>query len=1428
MLTGILPVPGAAVDAPPFARASPTVREVRTVDAKDIGALRPTGIAYDRTRAEFLVAEDGADGAVVRLLDRRWELLAVTTIPGVSDASSLDFDRDFVTWTVDGGVLGVPGEALRSRRPILPGEIVSMAEVGATDLAEADSGRLVAANDEDGLLYVLDRDAGRLDAFDVGGDLVETYDATTLDLRSPEAMAFAPSTDNTDDADNLNLFVVDSGDETWDGGVTELTLEQSMLVTAETVSASLVQVIDTSAWNPPSTDPSGIVWNPSVDRLIVVDSEVEETRFFQGVNMWHISRGGSVLSTGATWGPQSAGSYSDEPTGLGYDNVSDTLFVSDDTGTRSVFVVKSGPDGLFGTTDDVVSTINMGSFGATDTEDPEYDPVSGHLFVLSGTDREIYRIDPVDGVFANGNDIVTSFDISHLGPTDFEGLTSSVARGSLFVGSRNTDQIFEITHDGQLVRTIDVSSIGGLGFVSGLAMAPSSTDPSVMSLWIVDRGVDEVNDGELFEISVPDLSDPVGNLAPVVDAGPDQSVPFPDPALLSGEVNDDGLPEGGVLTTTWSKASGPGDVTFADATALSTAATFSEVGVYVLELTASDGELTSSDSLVINVTSPPNSAPTIEPIADVFVGEGETVVVPVSVSDPDGDELSIVAEGLPSFASFDEVAREITIAPGAGDAGQYGPVTVTVSDGDPGGGQAPQFRSSASATITGASGSVLTIARPAGVQAGDVLVAQIRYRTTSSGSPNLTAPPGWIVVGTIVESHANHTVLYRIAGDSEPAGYAFDQNTNAGRMSGGIGAYVGADPANPIHAWAASAPDTSTLVAPDVASTIDGTTVIRLWGWRGSSASDPGVGFNAPPSGVTQRWSEQVGHSNSDRNRVLAGDEIRDVAGAVGSSTASGSASTAENRRSGFTLVLAPAFSGLSDSTSFDITVTEGEPGNAAPVAADDSVSTAAGVAVVVDVLANDSDGDGDPLSVVDVSDPAGGSVVVNADETVTYTPDAGFSGSDSFTYRASDGVDVSNVATVTVDVASDGVVFQYAAAQNTTYGSVSGGLETLLASDDTSQQLTEVHTGGPPPTRISRLDHSWTFDVSRGEIMTFHLEARRTDNSEGDDFAFSYSTDGGTTFHPLVVVASTTDTNHEVELPNTISGTVIVRVVDTDRSTGNGSTESLFVDRMFIRSESLLAPLPTVTVTATAPQANEDGTEGGFTITRTGSTGSLTVYYIVSGTAEPGVDYEPLLGMVFFTDGQASATVQVVPIDDDLAEGNESVVLSLVADSTYQVGSPSEASVVVVDDDLASTDVDASSQSTVMGTVVAGDLASTFADDDLYLQIREESWAGGKRSRLEHRWTFDVTPASAVTFFVQAHHTGDEDFLFAYSLDGSNWAHMLTVVAESDTGTYQTYSLPSNVNGVVHVRVVDADRSNFEPALDSIHVDDMFVRLEP
>jgi len=77
---------------------------------------------------------------------------------------------------------------------------------------------------------------------------------------------------------------------------------------------------------------------------------------------------------------------------------------------------------------------------------------------------------------------------------------------------------------------------------------------------------------------------------------------------------------------------------------------------------------------------------------------------------------------------------------------------------------------------------------------------------------------------------------------------------------------------------------------------------------------------------------------------------------------------------------------------------------NTAPVADADVVETDEGTPVIVPVLANDFDPDGDTLALASVTQGASGSVIANADGTVSYTPAAGFSGSDAFSYTIGDG----------------------------------------------------------------------------------------------------------------------------------------------------------------------------------------------------------------------------------------------------------------------------------------------------------------------------------------------------------------------------------------------------------------------------------------
>jgi VCBS repeat-containing protein len=95
---------------------------------------------------------------------------------------------------------------------------------------------------------------------------------------------------------------------------------------------------------------------------------------------------------------------------------------------------------------------------------------------------------------------------------------------------------------------------------------------------------------------------------------------------------------------------------------------------------------------------------------------------------------------------------------------------------------------------------------------------------------------------------------------------------------------------------------------------------------------------------------------------------------------------------------------------------------NQAPVATADTYGTAEDTPLPVNapgVLANDSDPDNDPLSAGLVSGPSHGTLTLNPDGSFVYTPATNHTGSDSFTYQASDGTLTSNLATVTITVSA-------------------------------------------------------------------------------------------------------------------------------------------------------------------------------------------------------------------------------------------------------------------------------------------------------------------------------------------------------------------------------------------------------------------------
>lgn len=112
------------------------------------------------------------------------------------------------------------------------------------------------------------------------------------------------------------------------------------------------------------------------------------------------------------------------------------------------------------------------------------------------------------------------------------------------------------------------------------------------------------------------------------------------------------------------------------------------------------------------------------------------------------------------------------------------------------------------------------------------------------------------------------------------------------------------------------------------------------------------------------------------------------------------------------------------------------------------------------------------------------------------------------------------------------------------------------------------------------------------------------------------------------------------------------------------------------------------VNVTATDPSASESMRDPAvFTLTRTGSAvGALTVAYTVSGTATNYTDYAGLTGKATFVAGQSSATVVVTPVDDSIVDPDETVVLTVIAQTEYRTGSSSSATARIADNDVKKT----------------------------------------------------------------------------------------------------------------------------------------------
>jgi phosphodiesterase/alkaline phosphatase D-like protein len=188
------------------------------------------------------------------------------------------------------------------------------------------------------------------------------------------------------------------------------------------------------------------------------------------------------------------------------------------------------------------------------------------------------------------------------------------------------------------------------------------------------------------------------------------------------------------------------------------------------------------------------------------------------------------------------------------------------------------------------------------------------------------------------------------------------------------------------------------------------------------------------------------------------------------------------------------------DPTWVDGYVTSGPPDNNPPNAMDDSATTDEDTAVIIDVLANDGDVDGDDLTVSSITQPANGSAVNNGSD-VTYTPDADYCGSDSFTYTVGDGNGGSDTATVDVSVTcvNDAPVAddQAVSTQESTPVDI-----TLTGSDVDEDTLTFGVVDGPTNGVLSGGGANLTYTPNAGYIGSDSFTFRANDGTADSNLA--------------------------------------------------------------------------------------------------------------------------------------------------------------------------------------------------------------------------------------------------------------------------------------------------------------------------------------
>src|SRR5687768_6702850 len=268
-------------------------------------------------------------------------------------------------------------------------------------------------------------------------------------------------------------------------------------------------------------------------------------------------------------------------------------------------------DGLpFGSTLSSLWTIMSGP-GAVVFAEPG-DPQTAAVFTVPGL--YILRLSGTDGAITTTDDAIVEVIPANESPL----VNAGVAQSITLPANASLNGMF--VDDGQPPGSVvDVrwSKVSGSGLVTFANDHQASTTASFSTagVYLLRLTADDGEYSNSAEVTIT-VSPAANNQPPTVNAGDDQLLSLPvDSVSLDGEVGDDGLPAGSILSIEWTVLSGPGSVVFSRPNEADTSAQFSIVGTYILRLSASDGEYFATDPVTITLT-PPNQAPLSQAGAD--------------------------------------------------------------------------------------------------------------------------------------------------------------------------------------------------------------------------------------------------------------------------------------------------------------------------------------------------------------------------------------------------------------------------------------------------------------------------------------------------------------------------------------------------------------------------------------------------------------------------------------------------------------------------------------------------------------------------------------------------------------------------------------------------------------------------------------------